>query len=73
MCSTRKLDLHEKRPVYAREGVPHLWLVDPADRTFEAFELRDGHWVLVASAKEDDPVSIRSFDAVTFSLADFRP
>ena len=31
--STRKLDLHGKRPVYAREGVGDLWLVDPADRT----------------------------------------
>jgi Uma2 family endonuclease len=44
--STRKLDLHGKRPVYAREGVEHLWLVDPADRTLEALELRKGHWVL---------------------------
>ena len=31
--STRKLDLHGKRPIYAREGVEHLWLVDPTDRT----------------------------------------
>ena len=29
---TRRLDLHGKRPVYAREGVSHLWLVDPTDR-----------------------------------------
>ena len=41
--STRRFDLHEKRPVYAREGVGCLWLVDPLDRTLEAFELRDGH------------------------------
>ncbi len=34
--STRKLDLHGKRPVYPREGVGHLWLVDPTDRTLEA-------------------------------------
>ena len=27
--STRRLDLEAKRPVYAREGVRHLWLVDP--------------------------------------------
>ena len=40
--STRRLDLHDKRPIYAREGVPHLWLVDPADRSLEAFELHDG-------------------------------
>ena len=71
--STRKLDLLGKRPVYAREGVGHLWLVDPVDRTLEAFELHEGRWVLIASAKDDDPVSIRPFDAVTFSLADLWP
>ena len=69
-ASTRRLDLQEKRPVYAREGVGHLWLVDPADRTLEAFELHDGQWLLIASAKDDDPVSIRPFDAITFSLGE---
>ena len=64
---TRRLDLHEKRPVYAREGVSRLWLVDPADRTLEAFELQDEQWLLIASAKDDEPVNIRPFDAVTFS------
>ena len=71
--SSRRLDLHEKRPVYAREGVGHLWLVDPADRTLEAFELREGEWVLIGSAKDDEPVSIRPFDAITFSLGDLWP
>ena len=72
-ASTRKVDLHEKRPIYALAGVPYLWLVDPADRTLEAFELRDGEWVLIATAKDDDPVSVRPFDAITFSLGDLWP
>ena len=71
--STRRLDLLEKRPTYAREGVGHLWLIDPTDRTLEAFELHEGQWLLIASAKDDDPVSIRPFDAITFSLADLWP
>ena len=41
-ASTRRLDLQGKRPVYARGGVAYRWLVDPTDRTLEAFELRDG-------------------------------
>ena len=69
-ASTRRLDLHEKRPIYAREGVGHLWLVDPIDRTLEAFELHEGQWLLIAGAKDDEPVSIRPFDAITFSLGD---
>ena len=71
--STRELDLNGKRPVYARAGIPHLWLVDPVDRTLEAFELHNGQWLLLASAKDDEPVSIRPFDAMTFSLANLWP
>ena len=71
--STRRVDLQEKRPVYAREGVVHLWLIEPADRTLEAFELRDGEWVLIACAKDDEAVSVRPFDAITFSLGDLWP
>ena len=71
--STRKLDLHGKRAAYGREQVGHLWLVDPADRTLEAFELRAGEWVLITTAQDDAPVRIRPFDAVTFSLGDLWP
>ena len=53
--STRKLDLHGKRPIYARERVGHLWLVDPVDRTLEAFELREGEWVLIGTAEGRRP------------------
>ncbi len=66
--STRDLDRHGKRPVYAREGVRHLWFVDPLARDLEAFELRGGEWVLIATARNGDPVSIRPFEAITFPL-----
>ncbi|MXY38328.1 MAG: Uma2 family endonuclease [Rhodospirillaceae bacterium] len=66
--STRDLDRHGKRPVYAREGVAHLWFIDPVARDLEAFELRDGEWVLIATARNDDPVSIPPFEAITFPL-----
>ena len=68
--STRDLDMNGKRPVYAREGIPHLWLVEPMKRTLEAFELREGRWILAGRAKDDEPVSIRPFDAITFSLGE---
>ena len=71
--STRRVDLQEKRPIYAREGVAHLWLIDPTDRTLEALELRDGEWVLIACAKDDEALSVRPFDALTFNLADRSP
>ena len=69
-ASTRKLDLVRKRPIYAREGVPHLWLVDPVERILEAFELHEGRWTLIASVEDDESVSIAPFEAVTFSLGE---
>ena len=66
--STRDLDRHGKRPVYAREGVRHLWFVDPAARDLEAFELREGAWVLIAALRDSDAVSGPPFEAVSFPL-----
>ena len=71
--STRRVDLADKRPVYAREGAGYLWLVDPLVRTLEAFELREGQWVPVAAVRDDDRVSIRPFDVISFGLAALWP
>ena len=66
--STRRIDLTAKRDIYAREGVPHLWLVDPIARTLEAFELRAGQWSLIAAVSGDAAVSLPPFDAISFPL-----
>ena len=66
--STRKFDLEEKRPIYAREGIGHLWLVDPSARTLEAFALSGGAWSAAGSASEAEPVSFPPFGAVSFPL-----
>jgi Uma2 family endonuclease len=66
--STRRLDLFGKRPIYGAQGVSHLWFVDPIARGLEAFELRNGEWVLIATLSDDADVTVAPFDAVTFSL-----
>ena len=66
--STHTIDLGGKRDIYAREGVGHLWFVDPDAKTLEAFELREGKWVLLATLIGDAPVSLPPFDAITFPL-----
>ena len=38
----------------------------PPTAPWRAFELREGEWVLIATAQDDAPVRIRPFDAVTF-------
>jgi Uma2 family endonuclease len=67
--STRRIDLTDKRRLYAAAGVAHLWFVDPVPRTLEAFALRDTAWTLIAALKDDEEVRIPPFDAIAFSLS----
>ena len=71
--STRALDQVMKRAIYAREGVVHLWFVDPDARTLEAFELQDGQWLLLETLQDNDPVSLPPFEATSFNLGGLWP
>ena len=68
--STRAIDIGPKRGIYAREGVPHMWLIDPKARSLEAFELRGGNFALVTRRTGDQLVSVPPFEAINFSLAE---
>ena len=67
--STRKLDLTDKRDTYAREGIPHLWLVDPKVQSLEAFELQDGQWQLLVKLTDTVTVSAPPFVDTSFPLS----
>nr|WP_047854066.1 Uma2 family endonuclease [Archangium gephyra] len=41
---TAVLDREKKMKVYAREGVRHVWLVDPLRQALEVYELNGGRW-----------------------------
>ena len=66
--STRSLDLGGKREIYAREGVKHLWFVEPLGRTLQAFELRAEGWVALGAVHGADTVSLPPFDDINFPL-----
>lgn len=68
--ATAKTDRVRKLPLYAEQGVAHVWLVDPIARTLEAFALSDRRWLLIAALQDEDTVCVPPFDAVSFSLAD---
>ena len=68
--STVQRDRATKLPLYARRGVSFAWLVARLERTLEAFALREGAWVLTAVLKDDDPVQVQPFDAISFPLSD---
>jgi len=55
-------------PVYAREGVAYLWLVDPIAHTIESFR-RDGElWVLLGVHGDAPAARIAPFDALELTL-----
>ena len=66
--STARFDRLKKLNVFAREGVGHAWLVDPALETLEVFRLHEGHWLLVLTAGGFDKVRAEPFDAVEIEL-----
>ncbi len=69
--ATARTDRAIKMPIYAREGLPHLWLVDPDARTLEVYRLQDeAHWLLLETLKQDEPVQQPPFDAISFPLGD---
>ncbi len=71
--STARFDRVEKMPLYADYGVSHLWLIDPDLKTFEAYELHDGKWMLLTTLDNDKPVSVKPFDEIEFSLSALWP
>lgn len=69
--STRARHITDKRTIYRREAIGHLWEVDPDARTLEAFAREDGpegRWVLIAALHGDAEVRVPPFDAVGFDL-----
>ena len=67
--STASVDRIVKMAIYAREGVPHVWLVHPIDRTVEAYRLEAGRWMVVGTWGDDAKARIEPFDAVDLELA----
>jgi Uma2 family endonuclease len=71
--SSSRMDRVDKLPIYAREGVGYIWLVDPDVRTLEVMALHEGHWLWLNAYKDDDEVCAAPLDAITFSLAALWP
>ena len=66
--STASFDRIQKLAVYAREGVPHAWLIDPIARTLEVLRLDGGRWAAVATHGGDDVVRVEPFADIDLEL-----
>jgi Uma2 family endonuclease len=69
--STVRTDKVRKMPLYARYGLGHIWLIDPAAMTLDVFRLGlQAQWNLLASFAENDQVRAEPFEEVEINLAD---
>ncbi len=66
--STARLDQGAKRRIYADFGVAFLWMLDPATRVLDAYQLVGGKWLLLGTATGSGEVCFAPFDAISFSL-----
>ena len=66
--STAATDRAGKLPIYAREGVGHVWLVDPIARTLEDCRLEGGRWLLLGTWRDGANVRVEPFDAIELEL-----
>ena len=62
--STAQDDRVRKMRIYAREGLPYLWLVDPLAQTLEAYGLEGGRWVVHGSFAGSVKVRVEPFEAI---------
>jgi Uma2 family endonuclease len=66
--STSGLDRVKKLGIYLREGVTHLWFVDPEGRTLEVLRREGERYVVEQTFAGDDPVHAQPFDAIELEL-----
>ncbi|HXG04386.1 MAG TPA: Uma2 family endonuclease [Candidatus Binatia bacterium] len=66
---TRRRDRVVKAGAYARHGVPHYWVLDPEDRTLEAFELVRGAYSPAAALEGDRTFEPALFPGLAIPLA----
>ncbi len=67
--STAAIDRAVKMPIYAREEVGHVWLVDPIVRTLEVFRRDGASWRLVGVFRDEASVRAEPFQSVALELA----
>jgi Uma2 family endonuclease len=66
--STTALDRGKKLRIYAREGVPHAWLVDPLAQRVEVLRRDGADWLPVAIDDRRGSLRAEPFEAIGIDL-----
>lgn len=67
--SSTKTDRADKLPIYAREAVAHVWLVNPLDHTLEALRLESGRYTILAVWRDTARVRAEPFEVFELDLS----
>jgi Uma2 family endonuclease len=68
--TTHHNDRVTKAQLYARYQIPHYWLIDPDQRTLEAYELVIDHYDLAARARDAEVFAPSLFPGLSVQLSD---
>lgn len=66
--STEAMDRVPKLRIYSREGVSHVWLINPRLYTLEVLRLENSRWFVMATYQGDGAVAAEPFDAIALDL-----
>jgi Uma2 family endonuclease len=66
--STERIDRADKLPIYASEGVNHVWLVNPLLHTLEVLRLESQKWLTLAAYRDSTLIRAEPFEAIEFDL-----
>ena len=68
--TTERRDRLQKLPIYNRESVRHVWLINPSLRSLEVLRLEGGRWIIAGShGTEEGVLAIEPFEAVPLELS----
>ncbi len=66
--STVSRDREVKLPLYAQYGVQYTWVIDPATRILEVYQLDAGAWIEIGRFTGTDQVAVPPFEAISIDL-----
>jgi len=67
--ATGSIDRVAKMRIHAREVVGCVWLVEPLQRTLEAYRLETSRWVVAGTYAETQRVRAQPFEAIEVDLS----
>ena len=66
---TQAFDRGAKVPIFARENVQHVWIIDPIEQTLEVFRLQGAPYALLGVHHGEERVRAEPFEAIELDLA----